>query len=114
MAAEFDFCNDFAIVIGDDFSHEFYWEDANCDPLPLTGDFFAQIRKAGALIAEFTCSITGAESNIVLVELPSSITSILDPISGALWDLEHHDPLIKTVIRGKVDIVRGVTEVGAS
>lgn len=114
MAAEFDFTDDFAIVIGDDFSHEFYWEDANCDPLPLTGDFYAQIRKAGNLIADFICTITGIASNIVLLEIPSGVTELLDPVKGALWDLEHHDPGITTVIRGKADIVRGVTEVGGS
>lgn len=114
MAAEFDFTDEFAITIGDDFSHEFYWEDANCNPLPLTGDFYAQIRKGGVKIADFICTITGVDNNIVLLEIPSAVTSMLTPVKGALWDLEHHDPDIKTVIRGQVCIVKGVTEVSGS
>lgn len=114
MAAEFNFTGEYAIVTGDDFYHEFVWEDAECNPLPLTGDFYAQVRKGGVLIAEFVCTITGADSNIVRLELDSSVTTLLDPVENAVWDLEHHDPDVQTVIRGKVCVVRGVTDVGGS
>jgi len=110
MPATFDFTDEFAIVIGDDFSHEFVWEDANCDPLPLTGEFHAQIRKAGNLIATFVCTITGADSNIVRLELPSAVTNTLSPVKNASWDLEHHDPEVTTVLAGSVCIEKGVTE----
>lgn len=111
MAASFDFKGDLAIIIGDDFMHEFVWEDANCEPMPLTGDFYAQIKKAGVNITAFTCTITGTSNNIVRLEIASAVTSTLTPVQDASWDLEHHDPGITTVIRGKVDIEKGITEV---
>lgn len=111
MAASFDFKGDYAITIGDDFLHEFVWEDENCDPLTLTGTFHSQIKKAGLLLATFTCVLTGVSSNIVRLTLASAVTGALLPVTDASWDLEHHDPGIRTVVRGKVDIVKGITEV---
>ena len=111
MSATFDFTGRRAIITGDDFSHEFLFQDAAGEPLPLSGSFYAQIRQGGNLLASFTCAIGGADNNVVTISLASSVTEALTPTTNAVWDLEHHTPSVKTIISGEVEIRRGVTEV---
>jgi hypothetical protein len=99
------------IVIGDDYVHQFEFQDENCDPLPQEGDFAAQIRKGGVLIADFTAEIDPINTHIVTISIPNSVTSTLVPTKLALWDLENDVAgIITTIVGGRVTIVAGITE----
>jgi hypothetical protein len=101
---------DFTIIQGDDFVHEFEFQDENCAEIPLSGTYHAQIKRRGVALATFTCAYVG---NVLTLSLPRSITNTLQPVTEAMWDLEHHDTggLRTTIIGGEVTILRDVTEV---
>lgn len=101
---------DLTIIQGDDFSHEFEFQDDDCAPLTLSGTYHAQIKRRGVTLASFTCTYVG---NVLTISIPRATTTTLQPVTDAVWDLEHHDAssLRTTIIGGEVTILRDVTEV---
>ena len=110
---QFNFTGSRSVIIGDDFLHQFTFQDSAGVPITQDGTFYAQIRKKDVLIADFVCVITGGSSETVELTIPYTVTLLLEPVKGANWDLEHHTAggLRYTLIGGLVDIVRSVTEV---
>lgn len=106
-----DLTDEYAIIIGDDYSLNFAFQDEACEPIDQTGaTFFAQLRRIDdTLVAEFD---TNVASEVVTVSLSSADTEDFTAAKNLRWDLERHEGgLIHTIIGGKAEIVKGVTQV---
>jgi hypothetical protein len=81
------------IRCGDDYVHVFTFVTGDEPPVPInkTGStWLAQIRKfatSSAVIAEFTVTVTGADSNLVSIILSETQTALLEP-GEYVWDLQ--------------------------
>lgn len=102
---ELDFTGELAIVIGDDFSYTFEFQDANCDPVDQSGNTFeATITKNGVLIKTFTVTVLSENVTISLTEIE---TAALAPAKhNVKWRLRRTEgTLTTTVIGGDVEII---------
>jgi hypothetical protein len=78
---------------GDDYVHVFTFVTGDDPPVPIDksgSTWLAQIRKfanSSAIVATFTTTVTGADSNLVSIILSDTQTALLEP-GKYVWDLQ--------------------------
>lgn len=86
---------------------------ADGDPYNITGHtFISQIKEKGksTIAATFTCTIENAVSGTLLVALPSSESSKLNPLKKYEYDIEmNNDGSKSTIVNGPIIVVREVS-----
>lgn len=101
-------------VQGDDWRAELTIDDANGDPLDMTGyTFLAQARtkaKSASVAFSFTVDTTSAASGVLVLEVADTVTVDVNPGTYE-WDLQwtDGDGKIRTILRGVVTVLAEVS-----
>lgn len=102
---ELDFTEELAIIIGDDFSYTFEFQDGNCNPIDQSANSFeAALTKNGTVLETFTVTIVNENVTISLTETE---TAALSPAKhNVKWRLRRTEgSLTTTVIGGDAEII---------
>lgn len=100
-----DFTDELAIIIGDDFSYQFEFQDENCDPISQVGSTFeANLTKNGTVLVAFTVNVS---TNVVTLSLTDAQTGALTATKNAKYRLR------RTTGSQTISIVGGDVEIKA-